>query len=53
MPAFLTDHELDAIRKGRIFIGMSEKALYMPMGFPTKTNEAVVLGSGVKTRHQG
>jgi hypothetical protein len=42
MPAFLTDHEIDAIRKGRIFIGMSAKALYVATGLPIKTDEAVV-----------
>jgi hypothetical protein len=42
LPSFLTAREVGAIRKGSIFIGMSETALYMAMGFPKETNEAVV-----------
>jgi len=42
MPTFLTDHEVEAIRKGSVFVGMSEPALYMAVGFPQKTNDAIV-----------
>lgn len=42
MPTFLTDHEIEAIRKGSVFVGMSEPALYMTVGFPEKTNDSIV-----------
>jgi len=42
MPDFLTTDEIVAIRKGTIFIGMSEPALYMTMGFPQKTKNSTV-----------
>jgi hypothetical protein len=42
MPTFLTDHEIEAVRKGSVFIGMSEPALYMTVGFPVKTNDSIV-----------
>jgi hypothetical protein len=42
MPTFLTDHEIEAIRKGSVFVGMSESALYMAMGFPKSTNDSAV-----------
>jgi hypothetical protein len=42
MPTFLTKREVEAIRKGSVFIGMSEPALYMLMGFPDHTNESLV-----------
>jgi hypothetical protein len=42
MPSFLTDHEIEAIRKGSVFVGMSEPALYMTVGFPEKTNDSIV-----------
>lgn len=38
MPAFLSEEEVSAIRAGKVFVGMSEIALYMAMGFPVKTN---------------
>ena len=41
MPTFLTTHEIEAIRKGSVFIGMSRKALYMSMGFPKKNNDSL------------
>jgi len=41
MPSFLSDREIEAIRKGSVFVGMSETALYMGMGFPQKTNESL------------
>jgi hypothetical protein len=39
MPTFLTDHEIEAVRKGSVFVGMSEPALYI---FPEKTNDSIV-----------
>jgi hypothetical protein len=42
MPSFLTEREIEAIRKGSGFIGISETALYMAMGFPKETNKSVV-----------
>jgi hypothetical protein len=42
MPSFLTDQEIDAIRKRSIFVGMSETALHMAMGFPEEKNSAVI-----------
>jgi hypothetical protein len=38
----LNDHEIEAIRKGSVFVGMSEPALYMTVGFPEKTNDSIV-----------
>jgi hypothetical protein len=43
MPSFLTTDEVMAIREGKIFVGMSEPALYMAMGFPVKTNDSAGL----------
>jgi len=42
MPPFLSEHEVAAIREGKIFVGMSEPALYMAIGFPLKTNASAV-----------
>ncbi len=42
MPTFLTDDEIEAVRKGNVYVGMSEPALYMSVGFPEKTNESLV-----------
>jgi hypothetical protein len=42
MPTSLTDHEIEAIRRGSVFVGMSESALYMAMGFPKSTNDSAV-----------
>jgi hypothetical protein len=41
MPPFLTPAEVQAIRNGSIFIGMSEAALYLCLGSPERSNEAV------------
>ncbi len=41
MPNFLTPNEVEAIRNNKVFIGMSEAALYMAMGFPKETNGAI------------
>ena len=38
MPNFLSQREIEAVRRGSVFIGMSEAALYMSMGFPRETN---------------
>lgn len=42
MPDFLTAQEVEAIRKGSVFVGMSKEALYMAMGFPKTTNDSLV-----------
>jgi hypothetical protein len=42
MPSYLSDREIEAVRAGSAFIGMSEAALYMAMRFPEHTNEALV-----------
>jgi len=42
MPTFLSDREIEAIRKGSVFVGMSKPALYMAVGFPQKTNDSIV-----------
>jgi hypothetical protein len=41
MPSFLSDHEIEAIRKGSVFVGMSRAALYMAIGFPKTTNDSL------------
>lgn len=40
MPSFLGAKEVDAIRKGKVFVGMSEPAVYMAMGRPKHTNKS-------------
>ncbi len=42
MPDFLSAHEVEAIRKGIVFVGMSEPAVYMSIGFPKDTNKSAV-----------
>src|ERR1019366_952832 len=42
MPGFLSNREIEAIRKGSVFVGMSEPALYMSIGFPKDTNESLI-----------
>jgi len=42
MPTFLTDREVEAIRKGSVYVGMSEAALYMSIGLPKETNASLV-----------
>lgn len=42
MPDFLKPAEIEAIKKRSIYVGMSEVALYMAMGFPQKTNESAI-----------
>ena len=41
MPTFLTDREIDAIRSGSVFVGMSMRALHMTIGFPAETKESL------------
>jgi hypothetical protein len=42
MPTFLSDREIEAIRKGSVFVGMSKAALYMAIGFPQTENKSLV-----------
>ena len=35
----LTDREIEAVKKGTIFVGMSKKAVYYAVGFPEKEND--------------
>ena len=42
MPSFLTNREVEAIRKGNVFAGMSEPAVYMAMGRPQHTGKSSV-----------
>jgi hypothetical protein len=38
IPAKLTPHEIEAIKKEKVFRGMSKDALYCSMGYPESTN---------------
>jgi hypothetical protein len=39
IPAKFTSREIAAIKGGKIFAGMSERALYWSWGYPQKTND--------------